>query len=305
MTCAIVVRKLLVRRIVAALGALTCSACGLASLPRGATPRPVVVAAENTWGSIAAQLAGDRAQVVSIVRNPSGDPHDYEPTPGDARLIAQSRYVICNGAGYDDWCRRLVEADPEPRRLALDVSGLLGVRAGENPHVWYAPAYVLRAVDRIGADLARIDPGGVSYYAARRTWFTDVALRAYRDTVAAISARHGGTRIGATESIAAYLASGAGLDLITPASFLRAVSEGDDPSVSDRARMDRDIASHAIAVLIVNVQNSTPAVQTIADQARARGIPVVDITETLSPARATFQQWQTAQLRALLRALGG
>ena len=31
----------------------------------------------------------------------------------------------------------------------------------------------------------------------------------------------------------------------------------------------------------------------------AAGIPLVDVTETLQPAGATFQAWQTAQLAAL------
>jgi zinc/manganese transport system substrate-binding protein len=37
--------------------------------------------------------------------------------------------------------------------------------------------------------------------------------------------------------------------------------------------------------------------------ARAAGIPVVAITETLSPAGASFQDWQSAQLHALRAAL--
>ena len=48
-----------------------------------------VVAAENFWGSIAAQLGGDRVDVTSIITNPDTDPHDYEPTADDARAIAE------------------------------------------------------------------------------------------------------------------------------------------------------------------------------------------------------------------------
>jgi zinc/manganese transport system substrate-binding protein len=44
-------------------------------------------------------------------------------------------------------------------------------------------------------------------------------------------------------------------------------------------------------------------VQALVSAARARGIPVTTITETLSPATATFQDWQVAQLRALAAAL--
>src|SRR4051812_8972617 len=67
-----------------------------------------VVAAEDVWGSIASQLGGDRATVTSLVTNPDTDPHDYEPTPTDAREIASARYVITNGIGYDPWADQLV-----------------------------------------------------------------------------------------------------------------------------------------------------------------------------------------------------
>jgi zinc/manganese transport system substrate-binding protein len=47
----------------------------------------------------------------------------------------------------------------------------------------------------------------------------------------------------------------------------------------------------------------------VVDLARANHIPVVSITETLSPATATFQAWQSEQLgaldRALMQAVGG
>jgi len=51
----------------------------------GADGRVQVVAAENFWGSIAAQLGGNRTEVSSIIVNPSTDPHSYEPSAQNAR----------------------------------------------------------------------------------------------------------------------------------------------------------------------------------------------------------------------------
>jgi zinc/manganese transport system substrate-binding protein len=56
---------------------------------------------------------------------------------------------------------------------------------------------------------------------------------------------------------------------------------------------------------VFNSQNSTPDVLSLVDKAKANGIPVVTVTETLSPANRTFQDWQTGQLKHLLAALGG
>src|SRR4051812_16754180 len=70
--------------------------------PNGSTgtKKIAVVAAENFWGSIAAQVGGDRVSVHSIIANPDADPHDYEPTAADGRALANAQYVIENGAGY-------------------------------------------------------------------------------------------------------------------------------------------------------------------------------------------------------------
>src|SRR5439155_11680840 len=74
----------------------------------GRRGKPSVVAAENFWGSLAAQLGGDRVEVTSIIRNPNADPHDYEPTAADARSMASAQLVIVNGMGYDPWAHRLL-----------------------------------------------------------------------------------------------------------------------------------------------------------------------------------------------------
>src|SRR5690348_439248 len=74
--------------------ALAAAGCGRTGPPpvkaaaSGGGPRFVVVAAEDFWGNLAAQLAGDRASVSSIVVNPSADPHSYEPSTADARRMS-------------------------------------------------------------------------------------------------------------------------------------------------------------------------------------------------------------------------
>jgi zinc/manganese transport system substrate-binding protein len=90
---------------------------------------------------------------------------------------------------------------------------------------------------------------------------------------------------------------------LTPARFLDALSEGTDPTAADLTTIDSQIASRQIKVWVYNSQNSTPDVKRITDAARKRHIPITTITETLSPASATFQAWQSQQLEALQRAL--
>jgi zinc/manganese transport system substrate-binding protein len=282
--------------------ATACSAgrTGAASGPNG---KLAVVAAESFWGSIAQQLGGDRVDVTEIVNNPDTDPHDYEPTPTDARSIATASYVIVNGVGYDTWASDLVSANPSDRRSVLDVGDLLRLHVGDNPHRWYFPDDVSKVIDRITDDYKTLDPAHASYYDNQRAQFTGTALRPYHDAIAQIRAQHAGTPVGASESVVDGLVQATGLTLETPDTFLDAISEGNDPSPGDKAKVDEQIESHQVAVFIFNSQNATPDVQRLVDEARANDIPIVTVTETPVPAGAKFQDWQTAQLQSLSAAL--
>jgi len=271
----------------------------------GSTSGVEVVAAENFWGSIAAQLGGERAHVTSVITNPATDPHDYDPTPSDARLIARASLVVVNGAGYDAWATKLLDSSPNAGREVLNVADLLGKKDGDNPHFWYSPAYVDRVAVSITESLKKVDPADASLFDARRDLYESSGLRAYHDAIASIRQGHSGAPVGASESIFAYMSPALGLDLVTPPSYMRAISEGTDLSAADKATVDKQVSAKQIKVFVFNSQNSTPDVQEVVNRARAAGIPVTQITETLSPANLTFQEWQTRQLRSLLQALGG
>ena len=262
-----------------------------------------VVAAENFWGSLAAQLGGNRVQVTSVITNPATDPHDYEPTALDARTMAGAQLAIVNGVGYDPWAPKLLAANPVGGRVVLTVGDLVGVKPGGNPHRWYSPSNVHQVVRAIVADYVRLDPGDSAYFHARERWFNTKALAAYDEYISTIRRRLGDIAVGASESIFAPLAQALGLRLLTPATFLDAISEGTEPTAADISTIERQIAKRQIKVWVFNSQNSTPDVARLTAAARKRGIPVVSITETLSPASATFEQWQVRQLRTLLIAL--
>lgn len=301
-----VCRRTAVASALAASFALTglASACATGSFSQAQNGgRMVVVAAENFWGSLAAQLGGSRVRVTSIVTNPNADPHDYEPTADDARAVAVARYVIVNGIGYDSWAQHLVDANESSARRVLDVGKLVGVATGGNPHRWYSPPDVQRVIDRITADYKRLDPHHAAYYEQRKAAVDSQALRAYHDVAAQIRRDYAHTPIGATENIFTPMAQALGLRLLTPKSFLNAIGEGNDPTTAAKATVDRQIRDREIKVLVFNGQNATPDVKRLVDAARAKRIPVVRITETMTPTRSSFQAWQVHELEGLRAAL--
>jgi zinc/manganese transport system substrate-binding protein len=265
--------------------------------------RFAVVAAEDFWGSIAAQVAGDRASVRSLIADPNTDPHSYQPGAGDARAIATANLVLVNGAGYDAWAQQLLRASPSRARVVLDVAKRLGLPAGANPHRWYFPRDVHAVVRALAADYARLDPADASYFASRARAFETVGLARYDQLRREIRSRYAGVAVGYSESIFEGLGEDLGLRLLTPYSFAKAISEGTDVTAQDKQAVDTQARARRIEVWVYNSQNVTPDVRRVNQIVAAEKIPVATITETLSPAGASFQQWQDRELEALLRAL--
>jgi zinc/manganese transport system substrate-binding protein len=280
--------------------------CGATSSPTGGSGGSgivKVVAAENFWGSIAAQVGGSHVKVTSIIVDPNADPHSYEPTAADARTVAEAQYVIVNGAGYDPWADRLLQANPVSGRKELNVGDFNGKHEGDNPHMWYNPDFVTAVATKIRDDLKALDPSDATAFDQSAQTFLTTGLTRYHTLIATIKAKYSGTPVGATESIFSYMAPALGLNLITPYSYLKAVSEGQDISAADEATVEQQINQKQIMVLVYNSQNTPNNIQAVINLARAKGIPVTTVTETLTPATASFQDWQSNQLQGIEAAL--
>jgi zinc/manganese transport system substrate-binding protein len=294
----------LLAAVAAVAGTFALAGCGSAE-PSGvpASGKLQVVAAENFWGSIAVQLGGHDVEVRSIIVNPNTDPHSYEPTAANARTMAGAQMTIVNGIGYDEWASRLLSADPEDGRVRLDVGSLLGLKAGDNPHQWYSPTHVHAVIDQAVADYDKLRPAEAGYFAQRKRALETVGLASYDALLKEIRRRYAGVPVGYSESIFQPLGEALGLKLVTPYSFAKAIAEGTEVSAQDKQTVDRQASDRQIAVWVFNSQNVTPDVQRVNELARGAKIPIATVTETLSPASDSFQQWQVAELEELEHAL--
>jgi len=261
-----------------------------------------VVAAENFWGSLVSQIGGTKVKVVSIVSDPNADPHEYEVNNADARDISKANYVILNGAGYDSWGNKLLAASPNPKRKVLDVAVLLNKQAGDNPHFWYSPDDVNKVVAAMEQNLISIDPSDKDYFTSQYKSLT-ASLAGYQQRIATIKRQFAGTKVAATEDIFAYLASAAGLDLISPGTFIQAVAEGNDPPTGSVVQFQQQLQSGQVKVLVYNEQTVTPLTSSMKVVATEQNIPIVGVTETIQPPNTSFQVWMNAELLNLQNAL--
>jgi zinc/manganese transport system substrate-binding protein len=264
-----------------------------------------VVAGENFWGSIAAQIGGRHVQVTSILSSPAADPHLYESDAANAVAVAEAGLVIENGAGYDTFLSQLLGATTHLGRVVVSVQRVLGATGpAVNPHFWYDIPRVPRVAAAVEAALARLEPRDAHLFAANLARF-DRSLGPVESVISGIRRRYLGAPVAYTERVPGYLLHAAGLRVLTPPGFAAAIENGNDPSAADTLAMDQLLTGHKVKVLLYNAQATSPVTQHARALARQAHIPVVAVTETMPPAHRTYQAWQLAQATALLHALGG
>ena len=83
------------------------SESNVASTPPPPKPKPTVVASFYPLYEFSRQVAGDRAEVKSIVP-PGVEPHDWEPAPQDVARLEKAQVFVYNGAGFEPWADKLL-----------------------------------------------------------------------------------------------------------------------------------------------------------------------------------------------------
>ncbi|GBG36116.1 metal ABC transporter solute-binding protein, Zn/Mn family [Mycobacterium montefiorense] len=283
------------------IGATMITGCGVAgsSHLHGST----VVASTDVWGSVAHAVAGRHINVKSILSGATIDPHTYQASASDAAAIVDATLVIYNGGGYDPWITSVLTG--RANITAVDAYSFVGNADGGNPpneHVFGDLDVAKTVANTIADRLATIDADNAADYRANAAGFGRDA-----DAIAAsqrsIANRYANTSVVATEPVAFYLLKATGLVNRTPPAFMSANENGTDPSPADMAFVLDLFNRHQVAVLLVNPQTSTPAINGLQDAARRAGIPITQVTETL-PDGADYLTWQrntTDQLQAALR----
>ncbi|WP_370290202.1 metal ABC transporter solute-binding protein, Zn/Mn family [Nocardioides sp.] len=323
-----------------ALALAALSACGASGSGSGSDDgRIAIVASTNVYGDIASVVAGDRADVTSLITSPSQDPHEYEASAQDRLRVGKADIVIENGGGYDPFVDTLLEdARSEATVIdAVDVSGLEpkdhdsdgadgdhaegeehgseehgaeehgaagddhGHIEGFNEHVWYDFGAVKAVAARIADTLAELDPDNASSYRSNAEGF-----EAKVDDLAAqaqklrTSAQGRGAAI--TEPVPLYLLTAVGLVNKTPAEFSEAVEEGADVPARVLQQTLDVVRGDSVALLAYNEQAADSTTEQVRAAAEKAGVPVVDFTETL-PEGGTYLTWQQKNLDGIAAAL--
>lgn len=133
--------------------------------------RPVVLTTFTVLADLARNVAGDRLEVRSIVKE-GAEIHGYQPTPSDVQRASGAALIVENGLGLELWARRFTAAAGDIPTVTLSdgMEPLLiteDAYAGRpNPHAWMSPKRAMLYVDRLEQAFSALDPDGADAYAA-------------------------------------------------------------------------------------------------------------------------------------------
>lgn len=284
--------------------ALTLAAgCGGSSSPTVDADTIGVVASTAIYGDITRGVGGDAVDVTVILDDPAVDPHEFQGSARDVLALSHADVVIVNGGGYDAFMDQLLEGADNDSARVIDVAELVGIPEGGNEHVFYDPDDMRNLATELATALRAAAPGHEDTIAAASASF-DRELAGLADQVAAIAADFDATPVVATDPAAAAFVTAAHLDNRTPEAFMIAVEDG--TGVAPRtARAVRELVDGAdVRAVVTEPGAADPQVVEVVDAARARDLPVVEVTEMLPPGD-TYVGWMRTNFDGLQTALGG
>lgn len=243
--------------------------CAGLSSPSFAQPKPIEVAASTAiMADLVRQIGGERVRVRPIVAA-NADPHDFEPTPNDARQVAQAKLVVINGLGFEPWADRFLRSANFTGERLVASRGLkaLSVRGSVDPHAWQDVENMRIYVANIRDALVKIDPAGEIFYqrnAANYQRQLDGLHAEIKRGFAAIPPAQ--RKVVTSHDAFNYFADAYGVIFLAP----QGVSSHAQPSAQDMARLIRQIRDQNIRAIFFEQGLPQRVLQQITAESGAR-----------------------------------
>jgi zinc/manganese transport system substrate-binding protein len=263
----------------------------LATTSALAAEPPKIVASFSVLGDIVQQVAGDKAQVTTLV-GPDGDAHTFEPTPADASKLAQADLVVVNGLGLESWMDRLLASAEYKGPIAIASEGIktrtmIEEQANSSapetvtdPHAWQDLRNGQIYVRNVAAALAKVDPANAAVYEANAKRYAAELAALDKEVRAAIGAvPESKRRVITSHDAFGYFGAAYGVEFLAP----EGLSTEAEPTAGALARLITQMKAEHIRALFVENITDPRLVETIS---RETGAPMGGalFSDALSPA---------------------
>lgn len=245
--------------------------------PAAAQEKLKAIASFSILGDLVRNVGGDRVEVTMLV-GPNGDAHVYNPSPADAKRVADAKVIVTNGLGFEGWIGRLVTSSGSKAPVVVATKGVTPRKtaggdkhghghAHSDPHAWQSVANVKIYIANIRDALATADPGGKAAYEAYAAAYLgklDALDREVRETLARIAPER--RKIITTHDAFGYFQQAYGLAFVAP----QGVSTESDISAKDVARIITQIKRQKIPAVFMENVSDPRLLKQIADESGAK-----------------------------------
>lgn len=251
-----------------------------------------IVTTTNVYSDIAKNIVGKYGTATAIIDKSSVDPHDFDPTTADAKKVAQANIIVANGLGYDSWMNKLAKSvDKKPVLVGED---LMGLKSGDNPHIWYNLDMPTKYVEYLVKRLSKLDKKHAAYFKENGEKYL-----AKIDKIKQLAQANKGDQkpVFVSEPVFDYALQEAGYK-IGDKEFEEAIENGTDPSPKTINEMNNSIKQKKIAFFVNNTQASSSTVKSFVKLAKKNNVPVLNVRETI-PNNTTYLAWMKENYQKL------
>lgn len=225
-----------------------------------------VVASFTVLADVVKNVGGEHVNVKSLVP-PNGDPHEFEPSPEDAKSVKAAAVTFISGDGLENWFQRLAKAAGATEKPVVVSAGIKTRSLEEDgkkvtdPHVWNSVPNVLIWVANIEKALAKADPEDAAAFKANAERYT----KELKELDASIRSRVGAVpkdkrKVLTSHDAFGYYGAEYGVTFLSPLG----VSTETEASAADVAKLIDQIKKEHIKVYFIESSNDPRLVEQVA-----------------------------------------
>lgn len=292
---------------------------------RAEADRLSVVATFSIIGDFARQVGGDRIDLTTLI-GPQGDAHVYEPRPAAAIALARADVILVNGAMFEGFLTRLIEASgtsapvtelTEGAHMLPEAEGghhhdhdhghddeARSDRTPHDPHAWQSVANARVYVGNVARAFCAADAEGCTTYEENARAYIDELTALDEEIRQAIDAIPEDRRVAVVAHHAfRYFEDAYGVTFLAP----QGVSTDSEASAADVAALTREIRDHrAVAVFAENIADARLVEQIASEAGLSLGgtlySDALSLPDGPAPTYAALMRHNAATLAAALAA---
>lgn len=280
-----------------------------------------VVATTSIVADVVANVGGDAIELNSIIPRMT-DPHGYQLTPGDLRMLHDADVVFINGLGLEEALEQslaqlpedtpivslsegiqLRELTPERTDTNADRDPEAHTHAGVDPHVWFDPMNITVWTDNAAQSLAALDPANAATFQANSEAFHDQLEDLHNWILSQLEEIPQADRKLVTDHLLmGYFAQRYDFEILN--ALLPAFSSAASPSAQELADIQDSIRQYGVKAIFVGMTSNRQIAEQMARDTSVVVVPLYtgSLSDLNGPA-STYLTFMQYNVRAIATAL--